>query len=431
MKLIYVVIDGMGDLPTEELGRQTPLEFAETPHMDYLASKGKLGLMYTVDKGIAPESDVAVISILGYDPYKYHVGRGPLEVYGAGLEMRNGDLALRCNFATLGQGRKIVDRRVGRNLTTAEAAELAKAINREVKLNSYPVDFEFRNTMGHRGALIIRSRDKPLSGKISNTDPAYELVAGLGVAKAKVEMVLNDCQPLEDTEASRFSAKLVNEFIEKSHVILDEHEVNRKREAEGKLKANVVLTRDAGDELPKFFNINEKYGVRFACLADMPVEKGIARLAGMHPVDVPPPSGNIKADCLLRAEKLLSLLSSFNCFYIHLKGPDEPAHDGDFRLKAQIIAAIDEFFFGNLLSQIDLKDCLICVTADHSTPCRLKAHSDDPVPLLIAGDFLEAEGAKKFSEKECEKGSLGTLKNGTSLMPMLMGFLKQARRASF
>ena len=427
MKLIYVVIDGMGDLPIKELGGKTPLEAAKTPNMDALARSGKTGLMYTVGKGVAPESDVAVISILGYDPYKYHVGRGPLEAYGAGLDMKDGDLALRCNFATLGQDGKIVDRRAGRNLTTEEAAELAATVNQKVKLKSYPADFEFKNTFGHRAVLVIRSRKGPLSGKITNTDPAYERVAGLGVAKAEVEMVPQECKPMADTEAARVSAKLVNEFVEKSHIVLDEHAVNRKRAAEAKMKANLVLMRDAGDHLATFFNIDEKYKVKFACLADMPVERGISRLAGMQAFDLPLPSGNVEADCTLRVNKLSSLMRSFDCFYIHLKGPDEPGHDGDFRHKTQIIAGIDEYFFGKLLPKIDLKDCIFCVTADHSTPCGLKAHSDDPVPLLIAGDGIEDDGVKGFSEKECAKGSLGTMENGTQIMPMLMRFFKGAK----
>jgi 2,3-bisphosphoglycerate-independent phosphoglycerate mutase len=422
--MVYVVIDGMGDLPIEALGNRTPLEFAETPNMDYLASRGKLGLMYSVGKGIAPESDVAVISILGYDPYKYHVGRGPLEACGAGLEMKDGDLALRCNFATLGQGRRIVDRRVGRSLTTEEATELAESVNHEVKLESYPAEFEFRNTLGHRGVLLIRSRKKPLSGKITNTDPAYERVAGLGVAKSDVELALNECLPLEDTTAAKISARLVNEFTEKSHAVLERHQVNKRRVAEGKLKANVILTRDAGDELPKFFSINERYGVRFACLTDMPVERGISKMAGMCPVELPPPSSDIRADSYLRAEKLLGLLPTFDCFYIHLKGPDEPGHDGNFERKAQIIAGIDKFFFGKFLPEIDLEETLICVTADHSTPCKLKTHSDDPVPLLIAGANIKADGIEKFSERECRKGSLGALERGTELMPLLMRLLE-------
>ena len=427
LKLIYVVIDGMGDLPIQELSGQTPLEFAETPNMDYLASKGKLGRMYPVVKGMAPESDVAVISILGYDPYRYHVGRGPLEAYGAGLDMNDGDLALRCNFATLGQGRTILNRRAGRDVTTEEATKLAEAMNREVELGSHPAKFEFRNTLGHRGVLVMRRKVGTLSGEITNTDPAYERVGGgLGVAKSHFDMVLQECSPLEDTESARVSARLVNEFTDRSHMVLDRNEVNERRVAQGRLKANVILSRDAGDELPRFFSINERYGIRFACLADMPVERGISRLAGMHLVDIPPPSADVKADSILRAEKLLSLLPSFDCFYIHLKGPDEPAHDGMFERKSQIIAGIDKFFFGKLLSEIDLEGTLICVTADHSTPCALKAHSDDPVPLLVAGLGVEADGIMRFSESECRKGSLGLLERGTDLMPILMQLLKKS-----
>ncbi|UCG45901.1 MAG: phosphoglycerate mutase, partial [Candidatus Bathyarchaeota archaeon] len=132
VKLIYVVIDGLGDLPVEELEHRTPLDAAETPNMDYLAEHGKTGKMYTVGKGIAPESDVAVISILGYDPFKYATGRGVLEAIGVGVDVKDGDLALRCNFATLGVGNEIVDRRVGRDLTTKEAGELSLAVNKNV-----------------------------------------------------------------------------------------------------------------------------------------------------------------------------------------------------------------------------------------------------------------------------------------------------------
>jgi len=425
LKLIYVVIDGLGDLPIRELGDETPLGFAETPNLDWLASKGKLGLMYTVGKGIAPESDIAVISILGYDPFKYHVGRGPIEAFGAGLSMKDGDLALRCNFATLGSDRKILDRRVGRTLTTEEASKLSEAINREVKLESFPAEFEFKNTLGHRAVLVIKGKDFPLSAEITNTDPAYERVEGLGIAKSKFEMVLKECRPLKDTEEAKRAAQLVNEFTEKSHEVLDRHEVNKRREAEGKLKANVILSRDAGDEVPRFFNINEHYGVRFACLADMPVERGISRIAGMHLIDLPPPTKDVKADSDLRIRRLMEIYASFDCFYIHIKGPDEPGHDGDSERKAKIISEVDKFFFGELLSRINLKETLICVTADHSTPCNLKGHSDDPVPLLIAGDKIKPDGIKKFSEKECKKGSLGLLKHGTELIPMLMKMLKE------
>jgi 2,3-bisphosphoglycerate-independent phosphoglycerate mutase len=426
LKLIFVAIDGMGDLPIKSLGNKTPLEAAKTPNLDSLAKTGKTGLMYSVKKGVAPESDVAVISLLGYDPFKYSTGRGVIEAAGAGLNMKDGDLALRCNFATLGDGKNILDRRVARSLTTEEATELSKAVNKGIKLESYPATFEFRNTLGHRAVLLIKSKGKPLSSDITNSDPAYTIVNGLGVAKAEVEMVLQTCEPTNKTEASKVSAGLVNEFIEKSHNLWESHPINIKRAAEGKLKANVVLTRDAGHLLPKFFNINEHYHVNFACLADMHAERGIAQLAGMDASLLPPPSGNLQKDCEVRVKALLEALPKYDCFYIHLKGPDEPGHDGNCALKTQIISAIDKYFFGPLLKQISLKGNLICVTTDHATPCALKVHSDTPVPVLISGDHVCSDGkAVKFCEKECAKGSLGTIERGCELMPKLMELLKK------
>jgi 2,3-bisphosphoglycerate-independent phosphoglycerate mutase len=425
LKLLYVVIDGMGDLPISELGEKTPLEAAETPNMDFLAKNGKTGLMYSVRKGVAPESDAAVISLLGYDPFAYSTGRGVIEAVGAGIAVKDGDLALRCNFATLGQGNTIIDRRVRRTLTTEEATALSKAANTEVKLESCPATFEFKNTLGHRAVLVMKSKGKCLSSNITNSDPAYSIVNGIGVATPNVEMVLKKCEPMDNTEEARNAAKLVNEFIEKTHKLWENHEVNRKRAAEGKLKANAVLTRDAGHLLPRLFNINEKYNVKFAALADMIAERGIAELAGMHASLLPPPSDDLKKDCELRVKKIMDLLPHYDCFYVHLKGPDEPAHDGNCHRKTDVISSIDDHFFGRLLQEITLKDCVICITSDHATPCSLKVHSDTPVPLLISGGKIKDDKISKFSERECKNGSLGVLDRGCDLMPKLMELLRK------
>jgi 2,3-bisphosphoglycerate-independent phosphoglycerate mutase len=425
LKLIYVAIDGMGDLPIAELGNKTPLEAAETPNMDFLAKNGKTGLMYTVRKGVAPESDVAVISLLGYDPFEYSTGRGVIEAVGAGIDVADGDLALRCNFATLGKGKEIIDRRVKRSLTTEEATELSEAVNEKITLESCPATFEFRNTLGHRAVLVFKSKANCLSGKISNSDPAYTIMNGIGVATPHAEMILKKSEPLDDTEEARNAANLVNEFIEKTHIIWENHPVNKKRAAEGKLKANCVLTRDAGSQLPRFFNINERYNVKFAALADMHAESGIARLAGMQSTLLPSPSGDLKRDCEIRVKKLLDTLPSYDCFYIHLKGPDEPGHDGNCHKKTEIIAAIDKHFFGPLLQEISLKDHMFCVTCDHATPCALKVHSDTPVPVLVSGGKVTDEKVGKFSERNCKNGSLGVIDRGCELMPKLMELLKK------
>jgi 2,3-bisphosphoglycerate-independent phosphoglycerate mutase len=424
VKLIYIIIDGMGDTPIEELGGKTPLEAAETPYMDSLAKNGKTGLMYTVGKGLAPESDVAVVSILGYDPFKYHVSRGALETVGAGLKMRNGNLALRCNFGTLADDNSsIIDRRAGRNLTQKDADKLAQAINKEVKLESYSASLQIKSTSTYRAALVIRSVDM-LSGNISNTDPAYKRINSIGVADLEAEMVLKTSNPLDETEEARISAELVNEFTRKATPILDKHEVNRRRAKKGKMKANVILSRDAGSMVPKFPALSELYGLDFVCLADMNVERGISSLAGMSLVDLPLPSKNLESDCKLRINKLLEVLPHYDCFYIHIKGPDEPGHDGDFKLKSELLSVVDKHFVGEMLQDINLEDHIICITADHSTPCKLKAHSDDPVPVLISGDKLQADLVQRFSEKDCKMGELGVLTQGTELIPKLVNYLK-------
>ncbi len=425
LKLIFVVIDGIGDLPIEELGDKTPLSAAYTPNMSLLAKRGKTGLMYTVGKGFAPESDAGIISVLGYDPLKYDASRGVMEAIGSGLAFKEGDLALRCNFATFGSGRKIIDRRAGRNLTEEEAAELSKTINLEVQLKSHSATFSFKNTTGHRGVMVIRGKGISLSGRITNTDPAYTRVGGMGVVNTNAKMTLQRCEPIDNTEEARFSAQLVNEFSDKSHKVLEQSNVNKRRLAENKLSANGILTRDAGHLLPRFFNINERYAVKFCCLADMPLEIGIAKLAGMHVIDLPYPSGDLAKDCEVRVKKLFEILRSYDCFYIHIKGPDEPGHDGDYKLKKEMISTIDRHFFGGLIPKINLEETIFCITADHATPCKLKSHSDDPVPILVSGYNICGDGSIDFSETSCEKGSLGLIDHGFEIMPKLMAYLKR------
>ncbi|MBL7085270.1 MAG: 2,3-bisphosphoglycerate-independent phosphoglycerate mutase [Candidatus Omnitrophica bacterium] len=426
-KILYIVLDGLGDLPHPDLGNKTPLEAAQTPYLDKLAKQGQTGLMHTVGKDIAPESDIAVISILGYDAEKYYTGRGPLESYAEGLDVRDGDLAYRVNFATQGEAKTIIDRRVGRNLTTNEATELSKEINTQVKLTSIDADFKFKNTIGHRGILVIHPQRGRLSAEVTNTDPAYEKIGHFGVAKEKFEKVIQECRPVQGKENLKEAinaAKLTNEFVEKSHLVLEESPVNKKREAKGKLKANLILTRDAGDRLPKLPSIKDKFALNFGCFVEMPVERGIALLTDMEIIEIPLPSGDLEKDYRLRAEKVLQALERFDGLYIHIKGPDEPAHDGRVKDKKEAIEAIDRYFFGNLIPHLDMTASLICVSADHSTPCILKAHSADPVPVLIAGAGVSPDEVTDFSEKACKEGCLKVL-SGPQLMPLLVELAKK------
>jgi 2,3-bisphosphoglycerate-independent phosphoglycerate mutase len=421
-KILYIVLDGLGDLPVEELGNKTPLESAHTPHLDRLAKEGKTGLVYPVKEGIAPESDIAVISLLGYDAYKYYTGRGPLECFAEGLKVEKGDLALRVNFATVkDDGRTILDRRVGRNLTNEEASALAKEINSKVKLSEG--SFEFKNTIGHRGVLVIR-KDRELSGWITNTDPAYAREGVFGVAKEKFENKVMESQPMEGFEKDPKAKKaslLLNEFTLKSHQVLKESLINKKRVQENKLPANIILSRDAGDHLPEFPSIKSLYNLNFGSFVQMPVEKGIALLCGIEIVEVPSSTGHLDIDYPIWAKLALESIKKYDGLYIHIKGPDEPAHDGDFLKKKEIIEAIDHYFFSPLLKKLQLKETVIAVTADHSTVCKVKAHTADPVPLLIWSAGITSDGSPDFSEKTASSGSLGKLE-GKDLLRLLVNF---------
>lgn len=425
-KILYVVLDGLGDAPVKELKDKTPLEAAVTPNMDRLAQSGKTGIVYPVGKGIAPESDIAVISLLGYDAHKYYTGRGPLESFAEGLSVNDGDVAFRVNFATVAEdGKTIKDRRVGRNLTTEEAAALAKEINAKVTLST--ATFEFKSTIGHRGILVIRGMHQKLSGWITNTDPAYGREGVFGVALEKFENKVATSEPMEgyvDDLSAKEAAKLLNEFTEKSMKVLNDSAVNKKRVAEGKMPGNLILSRDAGDHLPKFPPISSVFNLKFGSFVQMPVEKGIALLTGIDIIDVPQSSGHLDVDYPIWAKIALDSIQKYDGIYVHLKGPDEPAHDGDFQKKKESIEAIDKYFFSSLLAKLDISNTVIAVTADHSTVCAVKAHTADPVPLLICGGNIKPDGSMSYSERAARLGSIGELL-GNQILPFLVKLAKE------
>jgi len=421
-KIFYVILDGLGDDPLDALGGKTPLEAANTPNLDRLAREGRNGYVTTVGEGIAPESDIAVFAILGYDPHEHHTGRGPLESVGAGLTVNDGDLAYRVNFATVerdGDGWVILDRRVGRDLSSEEAHALADEVQAKVKLDG--ADFDFKATIGHRGCLVLRSGSGPLSAEVENSDPAYGRQGALGVAKEVFENRVVHVSPIEghaSDPAARRAAHLTNQWLGAAHDVLEAAEVNRERRAAGKLAGNFILTRDGGDHVPDLVPFKERFGPEFGCFVEMPVELGIARLMEMGVVDAPtgiPVAEQYEAWAALALEAI----EGFDGLYIHIKGPDVPAHDGDHEAKITSIEQIDSIFFAHLLDGLDLSKSIVAVTADHSTSCARKAHTDGPVPLLICGGGVSADAVETYGEAASRHGALGHLM-GPEIMPNLV-----------
>jgi 2,3-bisphosphoglycerate-independent phosphoglycerate mutase len=417
-RLLYVCLDGLGDEPIPELGDRTPVEAADTPFLDDLARRGSQGLVHTVGPDIAPESDIAVFAILGYDPREEHPGRGVLEAVGAGMEFRDGDLAHRINFATA-EGEEIVDRRVGRDLSSEDARALAEEVNREVELEG--ATFELRSTVEHRGALVIRTPEGPLSAEISNTDPAYAKQGSLGVALETFEERVAWSEPLEDTGSARRAAELTNSFVRDSAKVLAGSEVNRRRTEEGRLAGNLILTRDAGNHVPRLQPIKDRFGPSWGCFVEMPVERGIAMILGMGEVEAsrePDPEARYAAWATLAAEAL----EGYDALYVHIKGPDVPAHDGRAEDKRDVCEIIDRAFFGEVVPAIDPARTVIAVTADHATSCLRKAHTAEAVPLAVAGPGVRADGTASFGERAAADGSIGTIR-GVDIVPRLVALL--------
>ncbi|MGZ5305974.1 MAG: 2,3-bisphosphoglycerate-independent phosphoglycerate mutase [Actinomycetota bacterium] len=423
-KLLYVCLDGLGDDPIPEFDGRTPLEAAATPALDALAGWGRTGMVVTVGADIAPESDIAVFAILGYDPREEHPGRGVVEAVGTDMDFRDGDLAYRVNFATC-EWPRIIDRRVGRDLSSDEALALAQEVNDRLVLPR--ATFTLKATVEHRGCLVIRASEGSLSAEVTNTDPAYRKDGSLGVALETFEPVVAHCEPLADTDEAHHSADLTNRLVEESAKILDASEVDAVRRRRGQLPANLILTRDGGDHLPALQSIRDRFGFDWGCFVEMPVERGIAKMLGMHPVAVPRLGIDVPIDVAVGqyaewARLATDALSGYDALYVHIKGPDVPAHDGRAEDKRDVIAAIDAGFVSEVLGSIDLSSTIVAVTADHSTSCVRRAHTADPVPLLVAGGGVQSDGSASFGERACAEGALGRLR-GVDIVPRLTSLM--------
>ncbi len=381
-KIVLLVMDGLGDLPQD--GR-TPLETADTPHLDRLALEGACGLTEPVSMGITPGSGPSHLSLFGYDPMHFQLGRGILEALGVDVEVGPDDLVARGNFATLQDG-LITDRRAGR-IPTEKNRELCRALNQELApiegadITVYP---------GKEHRFVVRFTRTGLRDALSDADPQKEQKP-----RAYTEALQPEAQ---DTAA------LVNAFLDRATEIL-----------KGRDRANTVLLRGFA-RYPDIPTMQERFKLRPAAIANYPMYKGLAKLVGMEVPEVGPEISDLFS-------ALESNYSEFDFFYVHFKKTDSTGEDGDFASKTEAISRADTF-----IPRITaLKPDVLVVTSDHSTPCGLKSHSWHPNPFLIHAEAAQPDLVSTFSERACSQGYLGRFPamNAMALMLAHGGKLKK------
>jgi 2,3-bisphosphoglycerate-independent phosphoglycerate mutase len=375
-KIVLLVMDGLGGLPLEPVGK-TELETAHTPNLDALAARSALGLADPVAPGITPGSGPGHLGIFGYDPLHYEIGRGVLEALGIDFPLTAKDVAARGNFATVDAAGLLTDRRAGR-ISTETNRELVQLL-RTIKLPGVEIFVE--TVKEHRFVFVMRGAG--LGDALSETDPQK-----LGVPPLPVKAL--------DTR-SRKTAKLVNQFVTQARKLLaDKH------------PANMILLRGFAKH-PAIPSYAEVFGLRAAAIAVYPMYRGLAKLLGMTTLPV---NGETVADEFATLEKHWN---DFDFFYLHVKKTDSAGEDGDFARKVQVIEQVDALI-PRLLA---LNPDVVIVTGDHSTPALLKSHSWHPVPVLLYSKFVRADGIAEFGERACARGSLGRLR-AQELMPLAL-----------
>ena len=394
-KILLIIFDGLGDRPVVELGHKTPLEAALKPNLDWFASNGTSGLLDPIAPGVRPGSDTSHLALFGYDPHEVYTGRGPFEAAGVGIELQPGDIAFRCNFASVDDKMRLTDRRAGRIREGTD--ELAKSLD---GLKIGRVKVLFRAGTEHRAVLVFRG--KGLSPKVSDTDPHEE------------GETIRESKPLEPR--ARGTAKALNAFTKEANEILNEHPINQERVSQGLAPANVVLARGAGIA-PEIQPVGERYDLKAAGIAGVTLLKGIFRITGMDVVEVRGATGGLDTDMIAKADAALKALKTHDLVVVNVKAPDLCGHDGKASDKIRVIERIDQMM-ASLKPSLGA-DVVVALTADHSTPVSLKDHSGDPVPLTIFGEGLRVDAIPHFDERSVAAGNLGRLR-GQDLMPVLL-----------
>lgn len=410
LKAVLVIGDGMADRPIKELGWKTPLEVAKKPSLNRIAESGVCGILDPISPGVPPGSDTATLALLGYNALKVYSGRGALEALGSGVKVLSGDVAFRCNFATVNDNMTVLDRRAGR-IENEDALPLADSLQKVKLKRSLGASFLFKSTIQHRTVLSIRG--PKLSTAVSDSDPGR-------VGEKVMEM-----KPLNDSSEAKLTAKIVNELTPEFHKVLKDHSVNRERIKHGLPPANVVLCRGAGT-IPDIEPLSQVFNISATCVAAAPLVKGVCRAAGMDIVNVKGATGTPQTDYLAKARATVQALKHYDFTLLHVKATDVASHDGRPKQKSEVIEKVDDML-GYLLDHIDLKSTYVAVTADHTTSCVTGNHEGDPVPIAITGPYVRSDKVKEYDERSCAEGGLDRIK-GTDLMPILMNLLGKTRK---
>ncbi len=399
MKYIVILADGAADEPIEMLGGKTILQAAHKPNIDALCAKGAVGTLKTVPDSLHPGSEVANMTIMGYETEKLYQGRGVLEAAAIGIDIQPGDLVMRCNICTVNDG--ILVNHSGGHISTEDAGVLIDELN--AKLSNDRV--RFYRGVSYRHILIIKGGENDLI-----MTPPHD------VPGAKVADVMPKCKKANETH------KLICDLIEKSWSILSEHPINKARQAAGKPMANSIWPWSAGYK-PAMPTLLELYPQikSGAVISAVDLIHGIGRLGGLESIFVEGATGLYNTNFDGKAQAAIEALKTHDYVYLHMEAPDEAGHEGDVMLKKQTIEDIDKKVVGPIMAAIDKMDDDVCVAflPDHPTPCAVKTHTRNSIPFILYKKGLPADSVTTYDEFSAQKGSLGHLV-GTEFMQLMM-----------
>ena len=365
MKYIVVLGDGMADRPLKELSGKTPLEIAHKPAMDYVSRNGKTGLLRTLRDDMPLGSDIANLSVLGYDPRKYYPGgRGPLEAAAMGISLDAGDIAFRANLVTAEKER--MKDYSGGHISSIESKALIDCLNKEYADDN----IRFYPGVGYRHIMVLKNSD--LSHEDFIETPPHDITGRL--------LKGNYIKPA-NKGAESWASKL-NDIMNDSTRILSDHPINKKRAREGKEPANMVWFWGGGTK-PAMPSFKELYGVSGAVISAVDLLRGIAVYAGLAVVNVPGATGYLDTDYAAKAEYALESLRDNDFVYIHVEAPDEAGHEGLVKEKVKAIEEIDEKIVARILKEMKGQEYRLAVLPDHATPIEAMTHTSEPVPFAI------------------------------------------------